>query len=158
MAELKANLTSDSFEEYGCRLHAYPRAGYALDGFVLKMNYRPGEDMSSYYLKNRDDEKLRSGNIYYMGLGEKSEWQDFDPTNRADYQFQAKTTVEIVAIFREAVAKKFDQTAADAIRIQYGGSVKPATIKDLMQQPNVDGALVGGASLKAQDFSQIVNF
>ncbi len=110
MAELKANLTSDSFEEYGCRLHAYPRAGYALDGFVLKMNYRPGEDMSSYYLKNRDDEKLRSGNIYYMGLGEKSEWQDFDPTNRADYQFQAKTTVEIVAIFREAVAKKVSVT------------------------------------------------
>ena len=59
---------------------------------------------------------------------------------------------------REAVAKKFDQTAADAIRIQYGGSVKPATIKDLMQQPNVDGALVGGASLKAEDFSAIVNF
>ena len=55
-------------------------------------------------------------------------------------------------------AKKFGQEAADAIRIQYGGSVKPATIKDLMKQPNVDGALVGGASLKAQDFSQIVNY
>ena len=65
---------------------------------------------------------------------------------------------EVCKAIREAVAKKFDQTAADAIRIQYGGSVKPATIKDLMQQPNVDGALVGGASLKAQDFSQIVNF
>ena len=115
MAELKANLTSDSFEEYGCRLHAYPRAGYALDGFVLKMNYRPGEDMSSYYLKNRDDEKLRSGNIYYMGLGEKSEWQDFDPTNRADYQFQAKTTVEIVAVFREAVAKTVSVTQPGAL-------------------------------------------
>ena len=115
MAELKANLTSDSFEEYGCRLHAYPRAGYALDGFVLKMNYRPGEDMSSYYLKNRDDEKLRSGNIYYMGLGEKSEWQDFDPTNRADYQFQAKTMVEIVAIFREAVAKTVSVTQPGAL-------------------------------------------
>ena len=65
---------------------------------------------------------------------------------------------EVCKAIREAVAKKFDQAAADAIRIQYGGSVKPATIKDLMQQPNVDGALVGGASLKAQDFSQIVNF
>ena len=52
----------------------------------------------------------------------------------------------------------FDQAAADAIRIQYGGSVKPATIKDLMQQPNVDGALVGGASLKSKDFSEIVNY
>ena len=109
-AELKANLTVRPSEDFTCLLFAYPRAGYALDGFVLKMNYRPGEDMSSYYLKNRDDEKLRSGNIYYMGLGEKSEWQDFDPTNRADYQFQAKTTVEIVAIFREAVAKKVSVT------------------------------------------------
>lgn len=65
---------------------------------------------------------------------------------------------EVCKAIREAVAKKFDQKAADAIRIQYGGSVKPATIKDLMAQPNVDGALVGGAALKAKDFSEIVNF
>ena len=65
---------------------------------------------------------------------------------------------EVCKAIREAVAKKFNQTAADAIRIQYGGSVKPATIKDLMAQPNVDGALVGGASLKAADFSAIVKF
>lgn len=65
---------------------------------------------------------------------------------------------EVCKAIREAVAKKFDQTAADKIRIQYGGSVKPATIKDLMKQPNVDGALVGGASLKSKDFSEIVNF
>ena len=65
---------------------------------------------------------------------------------------------EVCKAIREAVAKKFAQAAADAIRIQYGGSVKPATIKDLMKQPNVDGALVGGASLKAKDFSEIVNF
>ena len=60
--------------------------------------------------------------------------------------------------FVSAVAEKFNQAAADSIRIQYGGSVKPATIKDLMKQPNVDGALVGGASLKAKDFSEIVNY
>ena len=65
---------------------------------------------------------------------------------------------EVCKAIREAVAKKFNQEAADAIRIQYGGSVKPATIKDLMKQPNVDGALVGGASLKSADFSAIVNF
>ena len=65
---------------------------------------------------------------------------------------------EVCKAIRETVAKKFGQAAADAIRIQYGGSVKPSTIKDLMQQPNVDGALVGGASLKAPDFSAIVNF
>jgi triosephosphate isomerase len=46
--------------------------------------------------------------------------------------------------------------AADAVRIQYGGSVKPDNAAELMAQPDVDGALVGGASLKAADFSQIV--
>ena len=65
---------------------------------------------------------------------------------------------EVCAHIRKTVAEKLNQSAADAIRIQYGGSVKPATIKGLMEKPNVDGALVGGASLKAVDFSQIVNF
>lgn len=65
---------------------------------------------------------------------------------------------EVCAHIRKTVAEKFNQAAADSIRIQYGGSVKPATIKDLMKQPNVDGALVGGASLKAKDFSEIVNY
>ena len=65
---------------------------------------------------------------------------------------------EVCKHIRETVADAFGQKAADAIRIQYGGSVKPATIKDLMAQPNVDGALVGGASLKANDFAAIVNF
>ena len=52
----------------------------------------------------------------------------------------------------------FNKEAADGIRIQYGGSVKPSTIAGLMEKPNVDGALVGGASLKAKDFSEIVKF
>ena len=65
---------------------------------------------------------------------------------------------EVCKHIRETVAGMHGQKTADEIRIQYGGSVKPATIKDLMAQPNVDGALVGGASLKAKDFSEIVNF
>ena len=65
---------------------------------------------------------------------------------------------EVCAHIRKTVAGMFNQTAADAIRIQYGGSVKPATIKGLMEKPNVDGALVGGAALKAVDFSEIVKF
>ena len=47
---------------------------------------------------------------------------------------------------------------ADAVRIQYGGSVKPGNIKDIMAEPNVDGALVGGASLEAEDFALIVRY
>ena len=65
---------------------------------------------------------------------------------------------EVCACIRETVKAMFDETTADAVRIQYGGSVKPATIDGLMKKPNVDGALVGGASLKAADFSAIVNF
>ncbi len=65
---------------------------------------------------------------------------------------------EVCDHIRQTVEKAFGKEAAENIRIQYGGSVKPATIKDLMKQPNVDGALVGGASLKAKDFSEIVNY
>lgn len=59
---------------------------------------------------------------------------------------------ETISVIRETVAKEFSRSAADAVRIQYGGSVKPANIVELMEQPDVDGALVGGASLEADSF------
>lgn len=65
---------------------------------------------------------------------------------------------ETIGAIRKTVAEIFGQEVADKVRIQYGGSVKPGTIKAQMQQPEIDGALVGGASLKAADFSAIVNF
>ena len=48
------------------------------------------------------------------------------------------------------------KNVADAVRMQYGGSVKPANIKELMSQPDIDGALVGGASLEADSFLQLL--
>jgi triosephosphate isomerase len=54
----------------------------------------------------------------------------------------------LAGIYDEAVARK--------VRIQYGGSVKPANARELMGQPNVDGALVGGASLEARSFADII--
>ena len=48
--------------------------------------------------------------------------------------------------------------AAEHIRIQYGGSMKGSNVKGLMAQPEIDGGLIGGASLKAADFAQVVNF
>ena len=51
----------------------------------------------------------------------------------------------------------YSKEAAEAVRIQYGGSVKPANVKELMAKENIDGALVGGASLKAEDFAALVN-
>ena len=58
---------------------------------------------------------------------------------------------------RDLVADLYSKEAADAVRIQYGGSVKPANVKELMAKENIDGALVGGASLKAEDFAALVN-
>lgn len=59
---------------------------------------------------------------------------------------------------RNTLSDIFSKEKAETIRILYGGSVKPANIKNLMTNENIDGALVGGASLKAKDFSDLVNF
>lgn len=60
------------------------------------------------------------------------------------------------AFIRSVVADTFGAAAADALRIQYGGSVKPANAAELMSQPDIDGALVGGAALKADSFAAII--
>jgi triosephosphate isomerase len=71
-------------------------------------------------------------------------------------------TPEIAAdahrVIRDQVRGKFGKDAADAVRILYGGSVKPDNVKTLMAQPEIDGSLVGGASLEAGSFASIVNF
>jgi triosephosphate isomerase len=71
-------------------------------------------------------------------------------------------TPEIAAdahrVIRERVRAKFGTEAANNVRILYGGSVKPDNVKSLMGQPEIDGSLVGGASLKPVDFASIVNF
>jgi triosephosphate isomerase len=59
---------------------------------------------------------------------------------------------------RDLLARRYDQDLADRTRILYGGSVKPDNVDGLMAMPNIDGALVGGASLKAADFIRIVRF
>jgi len=62
------------------------------------------------------------------------------------------------AFIRQLVAKLYSQADADQMRILYGGSVKPENVKGLMAQADIDGALVGGASLKADSFAAIVRF
>lgn len=63
---------------------------------------------------------------------------------------------EMHSLIRKTVGERLGEEFADALRIQYGGSVKPENIEELMLQPDIDGALVGGASLKAETFSTIV--
>ncbi|MBK9710815.1 MAG: triose-phosphate isomerase [Kouleothrix sp.] len=62
------------------------------------------------------------------------------------------------ATIRRTLAELYDQATADQIRIQYGGSVKPDNVDVLMSQPDIDGALVGGAALKADSFLRIIRF
>ncbi|MGE6257468.1 triose-phosphate isomerase [Heyndrickxia sporothermodurans] len=68
----------------------------------------------------------------------------------------AEDANEVCSHIRSVVEQQFSKTCADAIRIQYGGSVKPANIKEYMEQSDIDGALVGGASLDPQDFLKLL--
>jgi triosephosphate isomerase len=63
---------------------------------------------------------------------------------------------EMHAFIRNVIAKKYTQEIADNLSILYGGSVKPANAKEIFSKPDVDGGLIGGASLKAEDFSSII--
>jgi triosephosphate isomerase (TIM) len=65
---------------------------------------------------------------------------------------------EVHAFLRQLLANLYEKFIADATRILYGGSVKPDNIDNLMAQPDIDGALVGGAALKAESFDRIVRF
>lgn len=65
---------------------------------------------------------------------------------------------QVIGLIRKTVAKQSGNDGASQMRIQYGGSVKPENIKEYMDQPEIDGALVGGASLDAESFFKLVHF
>jgi triosephosphate isomerase len=81
--------------------------------------------------------------VWAIGTGKNATGQDADA---------------IHAVIRAQVKKLYSQAAADAMIIQYGGSVKPENAKELLTMPNIDGALVGGAALKAETFAPIALF
>jgi triosephosphate isomerase len=65
---------------------------------------------------------------------------------------------EVAAAIRARLAELYSAEVADAVRVLYGGSVKSSSIVELMAEQDVDGALVGGASLDPEEFAKIVNF
>lgn len=81
--------------------------------------------------------------IWAIGTGRSATADDANAVNR---------------FIRDTVAEIFGREAAAAVRILYGGSVKPETVAQLMAQPDIDGALVGGASLNAESFAKIVKY
>lgn len=70
----------------------------------------------------------------------------------------AQDAQEVCALVRGTVGDLYNSATAEAVRIQYGGSVKPASAPELMSQPDIDGALVGGASLSAEDFAGVIQY
>ena len=65
---------------------------------------------------------------------------------------------ETIGVIRKAIERKYGKEVADTVRIQYGGSMNPKNVKGLMAQPEIDGGLIGGASLKAPDFTAVVMY
>ncbi len=99
-------------------------------------------------LKGLDDKKMRN-----MATAYEPVWAI--GTGKTATPEQAE---EVHRFIREKLEKLYSREVSEEIRIQYGGSVTPENVKGLMNQPNIDGALVGGASLKAESFSKIVRF
>ena len=69
-----------------------------------------------------------------------------------------KQAEEMTKFIRDHLEEMYDKETAEAVRIQYGGSVKPWNVEEIMEQPNIDGALVGSASLEAESFAKIAKF
>ena len=69
-----------------------------------------------------------------------------------------ETAQSVHATCRSIIADMYDQEAADNMRILYGGSVTPESVDELMAMPDIDGCLVGGASLDSTKFGRIINF
>ncbi len=65
---------------------------------------------------------------------------------------------DMIKYIRSILKELYDEETSETMRIQYGGSVKPHNIKELMNKSDIDGALVGGASLKSEDFNKIIDF
>ena len=97
-------------------------------------------------LKDLDEKQLQETVIAYEPV-----WAIGTGRNATPQQAQ-----EAHAFIRHTLGEMSDETTADRIRIQYGGSVKPENAHDLMTQADIDGALVGGASLDPRSFAQIV--
>lgn len=97
-------------------------------------------------LQNLNEKELQETVIAYEPV-----WAIGTGRNATSQQAQ-----EAHAFIRHTLCEIFDEATADRIRIQYGGSVKPENARDLMTQPDIDGTLVGGASLDPRTFTQIV--
>ena len=100
-----------------------------------------------------DLEGIAAGDVAKLGIAYEPIWAKGTGKTATDEQAN-----ETIGMIRATVAGMFGKETAEALRIQYGGSMKPSNARSLMAMPEIDGGLIGGASLKAVDFSQVVNY
>jgi len=116
------------------------REGGLTDKIVTEQTIAAFKDITLEQLKNT---VIAYEPVWAIGTGKTATAQEANDT---------------IAVIRKVVRKLYNRTAANSLRIQYGGSMNAANVKELMAMPQIDGGLIGGASLKAVDFLKIVNF
>jgi triosephosphate isomerase len=99
-------------------------------------------------LDDVDPEKATSLVIAYEPIWAIGTGRNAEPTDAG----------RVVEVVRDTLRQKYDDTVAGLVRVQYGGSVKPGNVRGFMAHPEIDGALVGGASLEPEDFALIVKY
>jgi triosephosphate isomerase len=110
------------------------------DQIEAKVNFQVNAALAGLEEEQLEDIVIAYEPIWAIGTGETA---------------SAEEANRVIGIIRENIRDQYPE-AADKIRIQYGGSVKPHNVEEIMAQEEIDGALVGGASLKAESFSEII--
>jgi len=101
------------------------------------------ECLKGIYVKNIPDLTVAYEPIWAIGTGKNATSKDAN---------------DMCSAIRKKVGQMYTLSTAELVRIQYGGSVKPSNITELMSMPDIDGALVGGASIKVEDFTAVINY
>ena len=140
--ELKSNLSCVSGDNYTCYFFAYPKAGYALDGFVTKADYVAGRTSQSNLLRDRNANKYKSGDWVPVAIKDTVRDSKTDPTTSSSYKFSAKHSPEFYAIFRPAKAQTVTCTVEGTLdvavkRATYGEDVDDLTIKGRLNQTDL---------------------
>ena len=101
------------------------------------------EGLKGFKSKDFDEIVIADEPVWAIGTGKTATKEEADET---------------IGYIRRTIAKKFSKNIAEKVRIQYGGSMNPKNASELMSMPEIDGGLIGGASLKAEDFAKVVKY
>ena len=148
----RRHVLHESSELVSKKAHAVYDAGLTLVHCVgEKLEHRDSDTTFDVCQAQLDELDTSMDNPNRLVIAYEPVWAIGTGRNASDAQAQ-----EVHHFIRESIAKKWNRGFADAVRIQYGGSMKPENAKGLLDQPDVNGGLIGGAALKADSFLAIV--